>query len=176
MNVDVGDVLAVRTGGWASALIRFGEHLRGLPDGDNHVIVADHQDQAGVWWGVEGRPGGVGWADLRPYLNSRWTVSNADQPRTRRQRHAVAAAATQILGDPYDWGAIFADAMTDIGIPDLFCQDWHGRGDHGHVVCSTVAAWAHDRAGIPRPDRAQGGRFVQPADWTRFDLEKGWAA
>lgn len=175
-SVNVGDVIAVRTGGWAGAVIRFGEHLRGLPDGDNHVVIAHHRDTAGVWWGVEGRPGGVGWADLRPYLRSRWSVSNAEQPRTPQQRVTVAASVEALLGTPYDWDAIFADAMHDLGIPDLFCADWSGRGAPGHVVCSTVAAWAHDKAGLPRPDPGTGGRFIQPADWTRFDETKGWAS
>lgn len=176
VTVGVGDVLAVRTCGVAAAVIRLGERLHGLPGRDNHIVIAHHRDKTGVWWGIEGRPGGVGWADLRAYLTDPATVSNADQPRTGAQRQAVADTCAQMLGTPYDWTGIAADACTDLGLPDLFARDWHGRGAPGHVVCSSLAAYAHTRLGLARPDGTHGGRFVQPADWTVFDLTRGWEA
>lgn len=173
-TIGVGDVLAVRTTGWAAWFIRLGARLHHLPDGDNHVVIAHHRDDKGVWWGVEGRPGGVGWADLRPYLSSPYTVSNADQPRTSAQRQAVADATVQMLGDAYDWGGIAADACRDLGLPALFCSDWNGKGVPGHVVCSSLAAYVHTRVGLARPHSREGGRFVQPADWVAFDLGREW--
>ena len=40
---------------------------------------------------VEGRPGGAGWRDARDYLTSKWTLTNAAQPKTAEQRDAVCA-------------------------------------------------------------------------------------
>ena len=171
----VGDVLAVSTGSnWAARLIRFGERLHRIPAKDNHVVIVHHVDRAGVPWGIEGRPGGVGWADLRVYLKDPATVSNAEQPRTDEQRTQIAKAAEQMLGTEYDWTGIAADACQDLRLPVLFAEDWHGKGLPGHVVCSSFAAYVYGALGLARPDPKGGGRFVQPGDWTAFDLARGW--
>lgn len=170
----VGDVLTVRTGGWGSYLIRLGERLHGLPSLDNHVVVMHHTDSAGVPWGIEGRPGGVGWVDCRPYLASKYTLTNADQPKTFVQRVAVADTVQQMLGDKYDWVGIGADACKDLDLPLLFAKDWHGKGMPGHVVCSSLAAYAYYTVGLGVPLARDGERFCQPGDWTKFIKIKGW--
>jgi hypothetical protein len=174
LTIGVGDVLTVRTGtGWAARLIDVGAALRGKPSNGNHVVVAHHQDPAGVWWGIEGKPGGVGWADLRRYLADGYTVSNAEQPRTDEQRAHIASLVESMLGTPYDWEAIAADAMRSLGIPALFAQNWHGQGAPGHVVCSSLAAHAHRTLGLAEP--AGTDRLIIPGDWTAFSLNKQWA-
>jgi hypothetical protein len=172
--IGVADVLAVRTGGIGGWAIRLGAQLRGLPHDDNHVVIAHHQDPAGVWWGLEGRPGGIGWVDLRRYLDSPATVTNAAQPRTDAQRAAIAADAVAMLGTAYDWPAVVHDALTDLDLADLWSRDWNGKGAPGHIVCSSYAAWLYGRENLPRPDVTEGGRWVQPGDWAAFDLAQGW--
>lgn len=170
--VNVGDVLAVRTGGFGGWAIRVGAMLRGLPHGTNHIVIAHHEDPAGVWWGIEGRPGGVGWVDMGAYLASPATVTNADQPRTDAQRQAVASAAEAMLHTPYDWDAIVCDAGYDLRLPNLFAENWKGKGSPGHLVCSSLAAWVHDHVGLPRPHGE--ARLIQPAHWAGWDAAKGW--
>ncbi|MCW2901845.1 MAG: hypothetical protein JWO67_4110 [Streptosporangiaceae bacterium] len=174
MNVGVGDVLAVKTGGIGGALIRFGAWLRGLPHGINHVVIAHHLDDKGALIGLEGRPGGVGWVDMRDYLASPATVSNADQPKTDEQRYTVAKHAEAMLRAPYDWPAIVADAGCDLGLPSPDDLDWNGNAAPLHVVCSSYAAYLYRIAGLARPGPTKGGRFVQPADWAQWDAKKGW--
>jgi hypothetical protein len=170
---NVGDVWAVRTGGIGGWIIRLGERLAGKPDLDNHVVVVHHQDPAGTVWGVEGRPGGVGWADLTKYAQNRATVTNVLQPKTNEQRIQIAQIMRQMLGTPYDWAGIAADAANDLSLPDLFAQNWHGQGTPGHVVCSSLAAWAYARVGLPHP-HCGGERYCQPDDWTVWNRAEGW--
>ena len=167
-----GDVLAVRTGGVAASLIRFGAAIEGEPDLDNHVAVVHHVT-AGVTWCIEGRPGGVGWADAEKYLASRWTVTNALQPKTAEQRTQVMAAMVLALGTPYDWAAIADDALTALRLPELWGERWDSQVP-AHVVCSSLAAWGYGKAGLARPSAHDGPRTT-PADWTEFDLMHAWA-
>lgn len=172
----ISDVYAVRTGGLGPWFIRLGARLRGLPADVNHVAVMHHWDDAGVPWGIEGRPGGVGWVDMRRHFRSPATVSNAAQPRTEEQRYLVAVALEKTLGTPYDWDAIFAAAMVSLGLPGLFAADWRGRGVPGQVVCSAVAAWAHEQVGLARPTPPKAARSVWPAHWSRFVRGGEWRA
>lgn len=96
----VGDLLFTRSSGWAARMVRLGEALRDEPNLDNHVAVVHHQDAAGVWWAIEGRPGGVGYADARHYLSSRWSNDNIGQPKTDDQRAQIAAVAEGMLRTP----------------------------------------------------------------------------
>ena len=174
-GVDVGDVLAVGTDGWAAKVIDLGERLAGKPSIDNHVAVVHHCDANGVPWGVEGKPGGVGWVDLRGYLADKRTRTNAAQPRTAAQRKLVADNMVHLLGTPYDWAAIAGDAATLL-MPDLrrlWALNWHGKGAPGHVVCSSTAAWLYEVAQLAHPDLGTE-RWCEPADWTAFDQARGW--
>lgn len=81
------DVLVVRTSGFAADMIRLGAALTGKPNLDNHVAVMHHWDGE-VPWGLEGKPGGVGWVDLRgcraggtgPGSRGRGGAASADPP------------------------------------------------------------------------------------------------
>jgi hypothetical protein len=83
------------------------------------------------------------------------------------------------LGTPYDWEAIVVDGI-DV-LPGL------GQALHrlpwdrnildqtvpGHVVCSSLAAWAYQRVGLAEPSIADW-RYVTPADWADFIARKAW--
>lgn len=170
-----GDLLLVRTGGLAGRLIRLGAALRDQVNLDNHVAVVHHVDQSGTVWAVEGRPGGVGWVDASHYLNSRWGLNNARQDKTDEQREAIAKVVVGMLGTPYDWEGIVADAMTAIDAQALWGQDWHGQGAPGHVVCSSLAAYAYDKVGLAWP-REHSVRMTTPADWEDFVLTGNYSA
>ena len=165
--IGVGDVLAVRTAGWAARLINVGAALRGHPAMDNHVVICHHKDSTGQWWGLEGKPGGVGQVTLDRYLSSPYTVNNCGQPRSEQQRYDVAVAAEALLATQYDWVGIARDGLEAIGAPRLWSDDWHGQGPPGHVVCSSYAAWLYEHVGLDAP---VGQRSVTPADWTDFSL------
>lgn len=164
-----GDVLVVRSSGWAGRLIRFGSALRDKPDLSNHVAVVHHWDSNGTLWCIEGRPGGVGWRDAADYLSSPWTLSNVAQLKTDAQRRVIADGAVAMLGMPYDWAAIIGDGLDDLHL-------WNPvRGQvAGHAVCSAVAAFLYDKAALARP--AGGERRVQPADWDSWIVTQGWLA
>lgn len=168
--VQPGDVLVIRTGGIAAELIRLGAALHGGVNLSNHVAVVDHTDAHGTVWCVEGRPGGVGWRDARAYLESTWTLTNAAQPKTAAQREQVCKVMQAMLGSPYDWTAIMADAAADLHIELPWEPTWRGTVP-GQAVCSSAAWFAYAKAGLARPP---GGRECQPADWDKFVLTRGW--
>lgn len=179
MNIQPGDVLATRsTGRWVK-FIRFGAAVRELvtsdpePNLDNHIAVVHHQDVHGTWWCLEGRPGGVGWRDATAYLRSPWTVSNAAQPKTTLARQTVCGTMLALVGTQYDWEAIAADAGGAFGLDRVWRPTWHGQVP-GHVVCSSAAAYAYTKAGLPRPDEGSDGREVSPADWLAFMISNRW--
>lgn len=165
-GVSPGDVLAVRTGGFDSWWIRFGASVKGLPNLENHIAVLHHQDPGGIWWAIEGRPGGVGWVNAAEYLNSPWTVTNRNQEKDGTARSTVCAIIEALLHTPYDWPAIAADAMTDLHLPTLWTESWGGTEPPGHVVCSSLASWAYRRARLSYPQL--NVTITQPGDWTQF--------
>jgi hypothetical protein len=166
-----GDVLLVRTGGLAATMIRFGAALRGHPNLSNHVAVVHHTDKEGTVWAIEGRPGGVGWADATTYLTSTWLLTNAAQPKTGAQRTIVAKTMETMIGTAYDWSAIVADAAADLRLDNAWLPTWHGTVP-GHVVCSSVAAYAYGKASLTGP---AADRTCTPADWDQWILTTGWA-
>ena len=174
MTIGPGDVIAVRTNGWAAWLIRLGARLRGLPGSVNHVVVVHHRDEHGRWIGLEGRPGGVGWVDCTNYLRSPATVDNGAQPKTEAQRYLVAKAAEKLIGCAYDWAAIGAEALYDLGAP-LSHIDWSGTNPPLHVICSAYAEWCYRQVKLARPEPPQGEVLVQPANWAAWDIAQGWA-
>jgi hypothetical protein len=184
--IGVGDVLAVSTGNSAAAeLIKIGEVLRGLDGLDNHVVVV-HNKTGGRWFGIEGRPGGVGYAPIDKYLRNPRTVCNYAQPKTDAQRTRIAKRAEAMLGTAYDWRAIAAYAFRVLQIPLLYEANWripvpgttskdYRAGTPDHVVCSSYAAWLYAAEGLPHPSVGME-RYCYPADWTRFIIDKVWAA
>ena len=166
-----GTVLVTRSGGFAAFMIRLGAALRGRPNLGNHVAVAHHVDAKGTLWVIEGKPGGVGWRDATAYLASTWTLTNVTQPLTGAQRAAICGHMEALLGSAYGWDAIVADALDDLGMT-LPGWDATFKGQvAGHLVCSSVAAYAYAKAGVPRPP---GGRRCQPSSWSEFVLRRGW--
>lgn len=177
-----GDVCAVRTGGWAAWWIRLGSALRGQPNLDNHIIVVDHIAANGVIWGIEGRPGGVGPADVSQYftgVNGSYAVTNVLQPKTQAQRTLVVAAMRHLAGTPYDWPAIAEDGIQDLHLgsleellklEDLWSEKGWGNGVPGHVVCSSAAIWGYRQGRLLAPETADM-RHTEPSDWTQFSLE-----
>jgi len=172
-----GDVVCVRTTGLAARLVRFGASIRYLITGGsnvadltNHILVVSHQTD-GVWWAIEGRPGGVGWADLTRYADAATTITNYAQPKTDEQRAQLLACIPQVLGAPYSWTAIMRAVADDLHIPQMFRTNWNGQGAPGHLICSSLADWMYYHVGLaaPKPDR-----LCQPSDWEQFCVSEGW--
>lgn len=174
IGIQPGDVLAVRTPSRIfGSIIRFGEALAGRPHRDDHVVIAHHSDDAGTQWGIEGRPGGVGWVDIATYDN-RWLLNNAVQYKTPSQRQQVCDAAVALLGAPYDWAAIGMDALTALGFQRLWPSRDFGDRPPGHVVCSSFAAWLYRHVGLAEPSTRE--RWTTPGDWAQFMIDEGWLA
>jgi hypothetical protein len=170
-----GDLVVVRTGGHAGAVIRFGEWLQRKPDLRNHVAVLHHQID-GVRWYIEGRPGGVGWRPFPvssdPYKDNPYTVDNSEQPKTQDQRTIICLSMRKLLGAPYDWDAIEGDAARALRLPDVW-RNWSGQMP-GHVICSSSADWAYQEAQLASPKDRTGGRLIEPADWDAFIELEPW--
>jgi hypothetical protein len=177
--VDVGDVIVCRdafgpVGKVAAWLIRLGGRLRGEVSPVNHAIVVHHMDVQGRWWGIEGRPGGVGWWELTPeLLGAAATNVNTGQTKTQGQRYLVAAAAEKLLGVGYDWSAIGADAAQALRLWAL-SANWKAGQTPAHVVCSSFCAWAYEQVGLAEPSGLTEARFVTPADWDVFITKREW--
>lgn len=183
MTVDLvpGDVWAVDASGFGRIPIILGSWLAGHRAPVDHVIVVHHQDKNGVWWGIEGRPSGVGWANMAEYLTTpkqlRAARGNPRQPRSAAQRQAVCKLMEGLLGTSYDWvGGIVADFDASLRAEDLakLIDRWWGWNDGvvrpPHVVCSSAAAWAYGKLGLGHPGGPQ--ELVTPADW--WDYNKLW--
>jgi hypothetical protein len=170
-DIQVSDILAVRTEGLGSELIRFGEALHDQPNLENHIAVVHHKN-GNEWRCIEARPGGVAWADARPYLNNHWTMSNVGQEKTTAQRDGVTLIMEQMLKTNYDWDAIAQDALIDLHIPDVWAEKW-GNSTPDHVVCSSLAAWGYGKQDLARPTPSDPAH-VQPADWTEWIIVNGY--
>jgi hypothetical protein len=180
VNLQPGDVIAVRTppgrwwDRWASGLIRFGAALHGQDNLVDHVAIVHHTDPAGVLWGIEGRPGGVGWVEVARYDN-RYLSSNAEQHKTDEQRAQVCLTAVGLLGTAYDWTAILGDAAAALRLNALWRERDPGDLAPGHVVCSSLAAWIYRKVGLTGPGSLGGNvLYVTPADWAEYFLSHGW--
>jgi len=173
-----GDVLVTREGGWPWAnLIRLGEAFAGTPAVCNHVIVASHIDDNGTYWGIEGRPGGVGDRDLSGPLNWPLTNANNQQPKTPAQRIEIVAIMRQFLGRPYDWQGIAEDTREALHLAWTIplASEWKDGQVPGHVVCSSVADYAYEKVGLSNPGGGKITRMTTPGNWDRFMMTKGWA-
>lgn len=170
--VSPGDVLVVRDAGFWAWWIRFGERLRGKPHDWNHVVIAHHVDAAGTFWGIEGRPGGVGWRDLRSYLGAEITLTNRLQGKSDSQRASICQAAEALLGVRYDWPAIVMDGLRMID-PLWQMRDVWGPGVPGQIVCSSLADYIYERVGLVTPAT---DRWCTPGDWAELIESRGWDA
>lgn len=177
-----GDVLLTRNDKWPGRLIRFGAALRELitgrphPNLRNHVVVVTHRDLLGVLWGIEATADGVTDADLTHRVRSAWVSSNIDQPKTPTQRARVVDVVRAMRGTAYDWEAIIGDGLDALGI-DKFWRPVDFPDDDRlplATVCSALADYAYQRAGLPSPNGNTGGRFTTPADWDTFCTTRAW--
>lgn len=174
-EVKVGDVICVRSSGWAGKLIRFGAAILGRSNLVNHIVIAHHVDDGGTLWGIEGRPGGVGWVDVSEVVKGPFTNANTEQPKTDEQRTAIAKFAESLLGTPYDWSAIVADAMDSLRLAKLWHKETSSATVPAHVVCSSFADWIYEQVGLASPNKVDGDyRYTTPADWDEFIMEAKW--
>ena len=168
-----GDVLIVTGTSDVAKLIEAGAILVGDPAA-SHVAIYHHTDANGTPWAIEGRPGGVGWRDATDYDRDPRTVTNAEQHKSSAQRDTIGFYAEKLLGTSYDWlGGIAEDAMRALDLPSL----WKPERDTGivpaHVVCSSLAAWVYDRAGLDAPC-PQDWRHCTPGAWALWIAQQGW--
>lgn len=164
-----GDILLTSNVKGVSFWIKLGALLKGNSAAHNHVVVVSHVDDAGTYWGIEARSGGVGWVDLAQYMNSPRTTSNAglDPDRTIEDREKVVEIVKGMLDKKYDWSAIVELAMRAIHADDLWAaKDFDEKTVPAHFVCSALAAWAYDHVGWRRPNG--NPRFVTPGMWDDF--------
>jgi len=174
--IGIGDVLVTREGPWiVSALIRLGAKLTGLPAKVNHAIIVHHRDEQGIMWGIEGRPGGVGWRDLSVPLTGVLTNANNDQPKTEDQRYLIATAAEALFATPYDWNAIMDHVKEALRLWSPHGPvEWTDEEVPAHVVCSSFADWAYEKVGLSNPGGSKLTRMTAPGDWDRFMMRKEW--
>jgi hypothetical protein len=143
----------------------------------NHVALVHHLDAAGTLWGIEARPGGVGWIDMDSYLGDPYTISNAEQPKTQAQRDKIVEVTASLLQTPYDWTAIAADAMKAIRADRLWrAKGYDSNAVPAQVVCSSLADYVYATVGLANPGMVDGDgvRFTTPADWDLFIDTKAW--
>jgi hypothetical protein len=76
-----------------------------------------------------------------------------------------------MLGTPYDWDAIAADAAGAFGLRDVWGMKWTDGQVPGHVVCSSLAAYLYQHCGLACPP---GDRTVSPADWLKLLITNHW--
>jgi hypothetical protein len=172
-----GDILLTRdpTKGFKTAgfWVRLGAWLTRKPTTHDHVVVVSHVDDANTYWGIEARPGVVGWVDIAHYLVSPYTVVNTAQPKTDLQRAQIVEVAKGLLGVKYDWSSIVEDGMRAIHAGDL----WQARDFNGevptHLICSALAAWVYAKVGLAIP-KGHEIRFMTPGDWTHFIQTREW--
>jgi hypothetical protein len=168
--VKPGDVLVVRTSGWAGFLIRLGSFFREQPSWWNHAAIAHHIDDAGTYWGIEGRPGGVGWKNIGKWLDDKHTLTTAElwKAATDEQRGTMCQGAEAMLGTSYDWPAIVMDALQVINPLWRERKDEWGDDVPGQVVCTSYADYVAEQVGLPNPD---ADRFATPGDWAELILK-----
>lgn len=175
--VGIGDVLVTREGPWfVSAAIRLGARIARLPAACNHAIIVHHQDENGVMWGIEGKPGGVGWRDLTGPLSWELTNANNEQPKTDEQRFLIAAAAESLFATPYDWAAIAEHTREALTLWKTFpsLPEWRDGESPAHVVCSSFADWSYEKVGLSNPGGDKLTRMTTPGHWDRFMMNKEW--
>jgi hypothetical protein len=169
--------MCVRTGGFEADAIRLGEALLGEPNLDNHIAVLSHKDKKNTWWCLEGRPGGVGWADATNYLTSPYTITNRNQPKTMQQRTEILYWMGRLINAKYDWDAIVGDGLRDLHLEPIV-DPWAIKDDKGiicgDVVCSSAATFAYISSPCPAPPYKTLAN-VEPSDWTKFILDKNYA-
>lgn len=164
-----GDVVVTGMGVW---IIRVLIWIQAVLTGNakyrkgGHIIVVTHTDSEGRLWGIEGRPGGIGWAQLDK-RNGSWGMSNVDQPKTDDQRAKIVNVMKELLGSKYDYGAYVAIALNTIGINTNW-TDFKGDDVPVHFICSAIADYVYEDVGLENPGGLKITRFTTPAEWAAF--------
>lgn len=177
-HIRPGDVLVVRDKSWVGRVLRWGAGYGDNVNGWNHVVVASHTDDSGSFWGIEGKPSRVGEVVIDGRLVDRWSLANWSQPKAAEQRAAIVEVCRGMLGKPYDWTAIVRDAMNAIHAPTLWgMKGWGANtGVPTHVVCSSLATYAYQRAGLSAPGGTEGGgRWSTPWHWAEWIIGEKWS-
>lgn len=167
----------VLSGSRAIALeaIEIGSVLDGEPSA-YHVAVVHHKATDGVLWGIEGRPGGVGWVDCAKYISNPATIANTGQPISDENRMGISVIMEAMLGTPYDWAAIAEDGGEMFARQFHLKDIWHEKVNDklpGHIVCSALAAYGYLRKAQPCP-QPKDYRHVTPGDWLKFINDNGY--
>jgi hypothetical protein len=139
----------------------------------NHVAMITHRDEEGHWRGLEGRPGGFGWANCDRYINDPNTVSNTKQAKDDAQRGALVAGATRLLGVPYDWASILSFAAEAAGLP-FKVREWPDDGLPSQVVCSTSIDYLYESVKLDNPGGYAQTRGTDPTEWAVWIEANGY--
>jgi hypothetical protein len=174
-RVRPGDALVVHDPGLWAEMIRIGGFVEGQPHHWNHLVVFDHVDPVGTFWGIEGRPGGVGWRDIGHYLDDPQTLTNIEQRKTAEQRAGITACMGAMISAHagYDWPAIAMDCLIAVNpIWGLRTDEW-GSEVPGTFVCSSSYDYAleHVPAGLVSPKR---DRYCAPWDFAALWIGRTW--
>jgi hypothetical protein len=170
-----GDVVIVEMGIW---IVRVMIWIQAVFTGrakyrkSGHVIVVSHRDETGKLWGIEGRPGGIGWADMDK-RTGKWGLSNHEQPKTAEVRVKLVDSMVALLGSKYDYPAYLKLAMDLVGISPRW-TDWTGNDVPTSYICSAVADQIYENEGLANPGGNTVTRFVTPAEWAEFIDKKQW--
>jgi hypothetical protein len=170
-----GDVVIVKMGIW---IVRVMIWIQATFTGRSkyreagHIIVVSHRDNEGRLWGIEGRPGGIGWANLDK-RNGEWGLSNVEQPKTAEARIKLVDSMKALLGTKYDYPAYLKLAMDMVGISPRW-TDWNDKDVPTSYICSAVADQIYENEGLANPGGLRITRFTTPAEWAEFIDTKGW--
>jgi hypothetical protein len=170
-----GDVVIVEMGIW---IIRWLIIIQAFLTGkakykqSGHVIVMTHVDSEGRVWGIEGRPGGIGWADMTK-RNGKWGLANVDQPKDLVQRSKIVETMKTLLGTKYDYDAYLQIALNTVGINTNW-TDFNGDDVPSHFICSAVADYVYEDVGLVNPGGMKITRLTTPAEWGEFIEKREW--
>lgn len=197
-QIGPGDIIVTLEGKAPfSHLIRFGAWLRRQSPKVDHVIGVHHYgppagqpDGRPRWWGIEGRPGGVGWRDLTKVLARKNSWSNAGQiaaeshrwqpsgwiPATEQEtRFLLATYFERLLKIPYDWEAIGAHARVALRAHHIRkLREWREGEFPAEVVCSSGMDAAMEEVHLTNPGGNAVTRLTSPAQFLTFFLDAPW--
>lgn len=165
--VEMG-ILIVRIMIWIQAVLTGRAKYRK----SGHVIVVSHRDNEGRLWGIEGRPGGIGWADMTK-RDGKWGISNVEQPKTDEVRVQLVDSMIALLGSTYDYPAYLSLALDLVGISTHW-TDHKGDSVPSSYICSAVADQIYENNGLANPGGNDRTRFTTPAEWAEFIDKKEW--
>lgn len=160
-----GRYICVGGRGFGPDLIKVGTRSRYC-----HVVMVENSD-GGI---IEAMPGGVRRAHISRYAGLP-ACSNLAEAMTTMQQAQIIAAATAMIGTPYNDLALVDDGLESLGLP----FKWLARlanGDH-EVICSQAVALMGEAAGFDWSCGRRDLSEVTPADlarrpWTtQIDIE-----